>query len=183
MDSFATLHFHAHDVSELFGGGEFAFEVCGQFRLELVSGDADGVGLCSQGILDLHVVLLGAEDDADGGLVARDAFLVVEQVQVEIHLARELRLEGADLEIEGDERLEEAVVKEEVDEILLFPESNAMLPADEAKAVAEFEQEGLQARDEAFFKFPFLDRLAEAEEVEAVGAFEHFIRLFREMFW
>ena len=62
-----------------------------------------------------------------------------------VHLARELWLEGTDLEIEGDERLEESVIEEEVDEILLFPQGDAVLPADEAKAVAEFKEEGLQA--------------------------------------
>ena len=54
--------------------------------------------------------------------------LVVEQVEVEIHLARELRLEGADLEIEGDERLEEAVIEEQINEILLLAQREAVLP-------------------------------------------------------
>ena len=166
----------------MFDGGEFAFEINWQFRLQLVGGDADGICLGAQGVFDFHVVLLGAEDDADGRLVAGGAFFVVQKIQIEIHLARELRLEGADFEIECDERLEEAVVKEEVDEILLFPKRDAMLATDETKAVAEFEKEGLQARDEPVFEFPFLDRLAEAEKIQTVGAFEHLIRLLREVF-
>ena len=89
------------------------------------------------------------------------AFLVVEQVQVEIHLAREFRLERADFQVEGDERLEEAVVEEQVDEILLLPEREPVLAADETEAVAEFEQEGLQAGDEPVFEFAFLARRGE----------------------
>ena len=76
FDSFSTPHFHPDNVCELFGGGEFAFEFSGQIRLQLVGGDADGVGLGAQGVLDLHVVFLGAEDDADGRLVAVAAFPV-----------------------------------------------------------------------------------------------------------
>ncbi len=61
---------HADDVRELFGGWEFAFEFAGELRLQMVGGDADGIGLGAQGILDFHIVLLGAEDDADGGVKA-----------------------------------------------------------------------------------------------------------------
>jgi len=125
----------------------------------------------------------GAEvGDADGGLVVGAALFVVEEVQVEIHLARELRLEGADLEIEGDKDLEEAVIEEEIDEILFFAKGDAVLAPDEAKAVAEFEQEALQTGDEPVFEFAFFHRLAEAEEIEAVGVLEHLIRLLGEVF-
>ncbi len=166
--SFSALHFHAHDVGELFGGGEFAFEFTGELRLQLVGGDADGIGLGAQRVFDFHIVLFGAEDDADGLLVVRATLLVVEQVEVEIHLARELRLEGADFEVERHKGLEEAVIEEEVDEILLFPKGDAVLATDEAKAVAEFEQEGLQAGNEPVFEFAFFHCLAESEEIEAV---------------
>jgi len=60
------------------------------------------------------------------------------------------------------------VIEEEVDEILLFPKGDAVLATDEAKAVAEFEQEGLQAGNEPVFEFAFFHCLAESEEIEAV---------------
>ena len=40
----------------------------------------------------------------------------------------------------------------------------------------------MQARDEPVFEFAFLDRLAEAEEVETVGAFQHLVGLLRVVF-
>lgn len=101
-------------VGELLGAGQPAFEPGGQLGLQLVFGDADGVGFGFQGELDFDVVLFRAEDDADGGLVIRGAFLVVQEVQIEIHFAGVFRLEGADFEIERDERLEEAMVEEQV---------------------------------------------------------------------
>ena len=99
--SFPSLHFRPDDGGELFGGGQFSFQFTGQFRLQGVGGDADGVGFRAEGILlrarpraltpaaqpggwlsrsariDFHVVLFRAEDDADGGLVAGAALLVV----------------------------------------------------------------------------------------------------------
>ena len=42
--SFPTLHFRPDDVGELFGGGQFSFQFTGQFRLQGVGGDTDGVG-------------------------------------------------------------------------------------------------------------------------------------------
>jgi len=179
--SLSSLHFRPDDVGELFGRWQFSFQFTRQFRLQGVGGDADGVGFRAEGILDFHIVLFRAEDDADGGLVAGAALLVVEQVQIEIHLAGKLRLEGADFEVEGDEGLEEAVVEEEVDEILLFPEGDPMLAADEAEAVAEFEQEGLQARDEAVFEFAFPHGAAQAEEFQIVGTLEHLVGLLGEV--
>ena len=87
--------------------------------MQVVFGDANRVALGLEGILNLDVVFLGAEDDADRRLVVRCAFPVVEQVQVEIHFAGMFGLEGGDLEVEGDQRPEKAVIEEQVYKILL----------------------------------------------------------------
>ena len=52
-----------------------------------------------------------------------------------------------------------------------------MLAAHKAETVAEFEQERLQTGNEAVFKFTLLDRAADAEELQAVGAFHHLVGL------
>ncbi len=161
--------------------GQSAFQLARQLGLQGVSSDADRVGFGAEGILDLHVVFFGAEDDADGGLVARSAFGVVEEVQVEVHFARELRLEGAELQLEGHQCLEEAMVEEQVDEILLLSEHEPMLSSDKAEAVAEFQKEGLQAADEAVLQLTLPHRTTQAEELEVVGAFEHLLRLLGEL--
>jgi hypothetical protein len=51
--------------------------------LKLVLCDPDRVLLGLEGVFDLNVILLSAEDDADGGVVVRPALRIVEQVQVE----------------------------------------------------------------------------------------------------
>ena len=51
--------------------------------------------------------------------------------------------------------------------MFLFAPRDAVLASDEAEAVAEFEQEGLQARDEPILQLALLDGAVQAEEVEA----------------
>ena len=81
--SFPSPHFRPDDAGELLGGGQFAFQFSGQSRLHGVGGDADWIRFGAEGILDFHVVLLRAKDDADKGLVAGAARFVVEKVQIE----------------------------------------------------------------------------------------------------
>ena len=53
------------------------------------------------------------------GLVVRAPFFLVQEVQVEIHLAGVLGLERSDFQIERHQGLEKAVVEEQIDEVLL----------------------------------------------------------------
>ncbi len=119
--------FSPHDRGELFGGREFAFEIHGQVGLQLIDRDANGVLLGPQGVFDLHVVLFGTQDDADGRPVAFTAFLVVQQVQVKVHLAGKLRFERADLQLECHQRLDEPVVEEQVNEVFLLADRQPVL--------------------------------------------------------
>lgn len=91
-----------------------------------------------------------------------------------------LRREVAHLEIDGDECLEEAVVEEQIDEILLFAKGEAVLPADETKAVAEFQNEALHLRDQAVLQVSFRHLPVDAEEFEAVAGLEGFLGLLGE---
>jgi len=150
--------------------------------LQRIGGHADGVGFGAQGVFHLDVVLLGAENHADEGLVTGAALLVVQEVQIKIHLAGMFGFKWTDLQLEGHQGLEEAVIEKEVDEILLLPQRQPVLAADEAEAVAEFEDEVTQPFDEPFFQCAFLNRPADAEEFQVVRAFEHLIGLFDQVF-
>ena len=55
------------------------------------------------------------------------------------------------------------------------------MAADEAEAVAEFEDEALQALDQPVFQLALLHRPADAEELQVVAALEHLVRLLGEM--
>ena len=59
--------------------------------------------------------MVGAEDQSDAlGVVAATA-LVVDGVEVERHLAGEVRLELADLQVDDDESAQLVVVEEEIE--------------------------------------------------------------------
>ena len=55
------------------------------------------------------------------------------------------------------------------------------MAADEAKAVAQLEDEALQALDQPVFQLALFHRLADAQKFQTVAALHHLIRLFGEM--
>ena len=111
--------------------------------MQLVGGHANRVGFAAKGVFHFYIVFFGAQDDANGTLVALAALKVIEQVQIKVHLARIFRLESADLELKSDQGLEVAVVEEQINEIFLFAQRQSVLAPHETKAITEFEQERL----------------------------------------
>ena len=166
----------------MFGGGEFAFEFDGQSGLQFVLGDADWVGLAFERVLDFDVAFFGAQDDTDRRAVVGTTLLVVEQVQVEVHLAGVLRLELANFEIERNECFEEPMIEQQIDEVFFRAQDHAVLAADKAESVSEFEQEALQVVDEQVFEVAFLDGSMDAQELEVVAALHHLGGLLGESF-
>ncbi|OQB96671.1 MAG: hypothetical protein BWX86_00635 [Verrucomicrobia bacterium ADurb.Bin122] len=72
------------------------------------------------------------------------------------------------------------MVKEQIDEILLLAEDEPVLAADEAKTVAQFQDEALHLRDKAILQVALLYLAVDAEEFEAVTGLECFLGLLRE---
>ncbi len=60
-----------------------------------------------------------------------------------------------------------------VDVEILTAHFDALLPADESDALAEFEQEFLDVGEQIGFQFAFVEGFVESEEVEDVGVSEH----------
>ncbi len=60
-------------------------------------------------------------------------------------------LQAADFEIDQYEAFQQVVVKHKIDEEVLRFGSHAILPTDECKAFAEFEQKRLQVLDDRGF--------------------------------
>ena len=173
--------FRAHKVGELLLCGQLSSEFSWQFRLEFVGGDSNGIRLAAEGILDFDIVFLGTKDDADRGLVTGGAFFFIKDGEVKIHLPCEFRLEWADFQVECHEGFQEPVVKEEVDEVFLFAGGDPVLASDKAESVAEFHEEGLEARDQAVFQLALLHSAANSQKLQVVGTLEHFLGLFGEV--
>ena len=95
--------------------------------MELILRYADGILFCFESVFDFHVFLFCTEDDTDGGIVLRCPFLFVEQVQIEIHFACVFWCEGTDLQVKGYQGLEEAMIEEQVNEVLFSSENDLVL--------------------------------------------------------
>ena len=122
----------------MFGCREFAFEFLRQSRLQLVFGHADGIGFALERKLHFEVVLFRTQDDADGRVVVIGSFLLIEHVEVEVHLAGVFWLEWPRFQFKSNQRLEKAMIEQQIDEILLVAQGQAMLPSHEAEAIAQF---------------------------------------------
>lgn len=73
------------------------------------------------------------------------------------------------------------MVEEQIDEVVLLPQQQPMLAADEAEAVAQLQDEILELVDQVILQLALPDGLADAEEFEVVGALQRFLSLLRQV--
>ena len=94
----------------------------------------------------LHLLAagFGAEDQANGWLLAGLALMLVEPSQVELHLPLVLDLEAAELELDGHQAAQAAVKEEQVKIKVFTIDDHALLSLDKGKASAQFQNEGFQ---------------------------------------
>lgn len=71
---------------------------------------------------------------------------------VNLHLAEVLMGKLVELEVDDDVAAEEAVVEDEVDEVVVFIEGEALLAGLEEEAFTEFEEEVLEAIDDGLLE-------------------------------
>jgi len=90
--------------------------------------DADGLGVELQ---QFH--LLGvrrrAQDQADGSLFARSAFVLVQPAQLELHLANVGRLERLELEFDGNQAAQATVEEAQVEVQIVLANAHAIFAA------------------------------------------------------
>ena len=87
----------------------------------LPSGDADGLLEISKGVLDYHLMLRAAEQQANRGLVLRVPHLVVDCGKIEIDLADERRLERHCFQLDHHETTQFEVVEKQIENDSSFP--------------------------------------------------------------
>ena len=92
------------------------------------------------GVAGYGLIFLGAEDEADGGVVAFDFEEVFVEADIAVHLADVLMGELADFQINEDEAFQEVVVEDEVHIEFVILEDDALLPGDEGEAASRFPQ-------------------------------------------
>ena len=82
---------------------------------QFVFGNPDGLAHAAQRVLGEDVVAVLAEDQADRGRVGLVAELVIDNAQIEVHLAGVFGFELAFLEVDHDKAAQLQVVEQEVD--------------------------------------------------------------------
>lgn len=126
------------------------------------------------GILDDGFVLIGAEDETDGGIVVGAALEVVEHSHIHVDLADVLMGEFGGLEVDDDEAFQDVVVEDEIEVEVAGLGADAHLAGDEGEAMAHFQQEALELGDDGGLDFrlggSWLFR--QTEEFQDVGIFD-----------
>lgn len=118
-------------------------------------------------------IVVGAENQSDALGVVAAAELVVDGVEVERHLARELRLELADLQVDDDESAQLVVVEEQIEEELLPADLQRLLATVLREPNAEFTEEPRDLPHRSVFQFALAGVLGDVDEVEHVRVLGH----------
>jgi len=136
------------------------------------------VGVSGQSEFDDGLLLRLAEEQADGRVFLGQLHLAIVIVHIHLHLAEVLMGELVELEIDEDVTAKEAVVENEVHEVMVFIEGETTLPGLEEEAFAEFEQKVLEMGDDGRLQIGFgvAGSFLEAEKFEDEGFLEKVFR-------
>ncbi len=129
-------------------GGDKGAELLGARQRDEVTGDEEFLAETGGSVFDLGLVLVTAEHDADRRLVTVSHHVLLEIIQVEVHLPGVGVGEGADFQVNQHMAAEPPVVKHEVDAIVLVADGDAELARLETKTGADFEEESLDMIEE-----------------------------------
>ena len=118
--------------------------------------------------LYLLSVLLAAQDQADGRLLASPALILVQPAQVELHLALVGSIEAAQLQLQGHQAAQAAVIEEQVEVEVLVADGHALLASDEGEVRAQLQQEPLQLPQYGRLKIVLAVGVLQPQEVQQI---------------
>lgn len=162
----------------LFDDAAFAFEFGDEFGLGgeegAVFGGEELFAAFEDGVLDDGFILIGAEDEADGGIVVGRAFEVVEHSHVHIDLADVLMSELGGFQVDDDEAFQDVVIEDEIEVEVAGFGADAHLAGDEGEAMAHFQKEALELGDDGRLDFGLGGGwvFRQAKEFKDVGIFD-----------
>ena len=114
----------------------------------------------------------GAENEADGRVLAFLPLVAIQPFQVEFYLPLVFGLEFSQFQLNGHKTLEDSVVKQQV-QVKVFPVNNhALLPFHKGETLSEFQNETLQFAQNSCFQIVFQIVVFQAEEIKEIGVFE-----------
>lgn len=118
-----------------------AFEFGGKLFLagedKSAFGSEELLTFAENGVADEGLILIGAQDDAERGIVVRATLQVVKHADIHVHLADVFVGEFFRLQINEDEALEQVVVENEVHVEVAALGADAELATNEGEALAQ----------------------------------------------
>ena len=93
-----------------------------------------------QGHLHYSIVLLLAEQNSNGGILGRQFHLAVIVVHIHLHLPQILMCNAAEIEVDEDKTLEQAIEKYQIHIKVLFIKGQALLPTYEGIAFSQLQE-------------------------------------------
>ena len=151
-------------------------------QVELVFAGMD-VGVLREGEFHHGIVLFAAEQQADGGILLWQLHVAVVVIDIHLHLTEVLMGEFAKFQIDDEVAAEDAVVKDEVEEVVVAIEGEPLLARLEEKAFSKLQKELFQVADDGGFQITLgvADLFIEAEEFEDVRFLEQILRRFDDL--
>ena len=154
---------------QVFDGRQAAFQRLREGFEMPELGDADRRGHVAERVFDNQLLLGFAEDQADARLVGRVLQEIVDDGQVEVHLAGILRFERPGFQIDNDKAAQLDVVEQQIDAVFLALDFQRILAAEKREADSKLQQELLQVGEQGALDVALLGGGREREEVEVVG--------------
>ena len=105
-------------------------------------------------------------------VLALAPIVLLEPGQIEVHLAFVGRGERADLEVDGHQAPQAAMIEEQVEGVIVLIDPHGVLPPDEAEIRPQLGQELLQIVNDGGLQVLLRIRPFEPEEVEDIGVLE-----------
>ena len=109
---------------------------------------------------------------ADGGAFVGLLDVAVQGFEVEFHLAQVFGPELVNLEVEGHEALETAVIEQEVEPEVLAANLQEILLADKGEIPSQFKEEFPEVGQKAGLEAGFGVDFRQVEEIEEIGVLE-----------
>ncbi len=141
-------------------------------ELQPVFGDERGGGDAAHGVLDNFVVLGLAKQYADAGVLVWFPHVPVQRFEVEVELADVFGFERSDLQLNGDQAVDSAMIKQQINEAVASSDLYRILLADEGEVAPQLPQEPSEPAHEASAQIVFGMIRRKIEELDDVAVLE-----------
>src|SRR5450830_426989 len=135
----------------------------------LVFGDQGWRQAAVKRVLNHLIVFAGAEQYTDGRVLVGFSFIAIQRFQIEVQLAQILRLETADLQLNGHQAVESTVKEQQIQSKITPTDLQRVFGADKAEVAAQLDEEIFQPRQQSLMQIDLGMAAGEAEKLNHIG--------------